>query len=72
MDTDYEGELWLDGTLATGKDPSYLSQLRNEKIGFVFQFHYLLNEFTVLENVMIPALKLARLSRAEIEQRAME
>ena len=72
MDTGYEGQLWLDGTLATGKDPSYLSQLRNEKIGFVFQFHYLLNEFTVLENVMIPALKLARLSRAEIEQRAME
>ena len=72
MDTDYEGQLWLDGTLATGKDPSYLSQLRNEKIGFVFQFHYLLNEFTVLENVMIPALKLARLSRAEIEHRAME
>ncbi len=72
MDTGYEGQLWLDGTLATGKDPSYLSQLRNEKIGFVFQFHYLLNEFTVLENVMIPALKLARLSRAEIEQQAME
>ena len=72
MDTDYEGQLWLDGALVTGQDPTYLSQLRNEKIGFVFQFHYLLNEFTVLENVMIPALKLARLSRAEIEQRAME
>jgi lipoprotein-releasing system ATP-binding protein len=72
MDTDYEGQLWLDGTLATGKDPNYLSQLRNEKIGFVFQFHYLLNEFTVLENVMIPALKLARHSRAEIAERAME
>ena len=72
MDTDYEGQLWLDGTLVTGKDPTYLSQLRNEKIGFVFQFHYLLNEFTVLENVMIPALKLARYSRAEIADRAME
>ena len=72
MDTDYEGQLWLDGTLVTGKDPTYLSQLRNEKIGFVFQFHYLLNEFTVLENVMIPALKLARHSRAEIADRAME
>ena len=72
MDTDYDGQLWLDGTLATGKDPNYLSQFRNEKIGFVFQFHYLLNEFTVLENVMIPALKLARHSRAAIEQRAME
>jgi lipoprotein-releasing system ATP-binding protein len=72
MDTDYEGQLWLDGTLLTGKDPTYLSQLRNEKIGFVFQFHYLLNEFTVLENVMIPALKLAKHSRAEIIEQAME
>jgi lipoprotein-releasing system ATP-binding protein len=72
MDTDYEGQLWLDGILVTGKDSTYLSQLRNEKIGFVFQFHYLLNEFTVLENVMIPALKLARHSRAEIAERAME
>jgi lipoprotein-releasing system ATP-binding protein len=72
MDTDYEGQLWLDGTPVTGKDPPYLSQLRNEKIGFVFQFHYLLNEFTVLENVMIPALKLARHSRAEVPDRAME
>jgi lipoprotein-releasing system ATP-binding protein len=72
MDTDYEGELWLDGALVTGQDPSHLSQLRNEKIGFVFQFHYLLNEFTVLENVMIPALKLAAYSRQVIEERAME
>lgn len=72
MDTDYQGQLWLDGTLVTGKDSSYLSQLRNEKIGFVFQFHYLLNEFTVLENVMIPALKLGRHSRAEIADQAME
>jgi lipoprotein-releasing system ATP-binding protein len=72
MDTDYEGKLWLDGDLVTGQDPSHLSQLRNEKIGFVFQFHYLLNEFTVLENVMIPALKLAAHSREAIEERAME
>ena len=71
MDTEYEGQLWLDGALVTGKDPNYLSQLRNEKIGFVFQFHYLLNEFSVLENVMIPALKLAAHSREEIESRAM-
>jgi lipoprotein-releasing system ATP-binding protein len=72
MDTDYEGELWLDGDLVTGQDSSHLSQLRNEKIGFVFQFHYLLNEFTVLENVMIPALKLAAHAREVIEERAME
>ena len=72
MDTDYEGKLWMDGNLVTGQDSSHLSQLRNEKIGFVFQFHYLLNEFTVLENVMIPALKLAAHSREAIEERAME
>jgi len=72
MDTAYEGELWMDGALVTGKSPDFLSELRNKKIGFVFQFHYLLNEFSVLENVMIPALKLAAHVREEIEQRAME
>jgi lipoprotein-releasing system ATP-binding protein len=72
MDTDYQGELFLDGELITGKSGSYLSALRNEKIGFVFQFHYLLHEFSTLENVMIPALKLGKYSKEEIEYRAME
>jgi lipoprotein-releasing system ATP-binding protein len=72
MDTAYEGELRVDGELVTGKSAAYLSKVRNEKIGFVFQFHYLLHEFSVLENVMIPALKLNRYSRKELEHRAME
>jgi lipoprotein-releasing system ATP-binding protein len=72
MDTDYRGELFLDGELITGKSAEYLSRLRNEKIGFVFQFHYLLHEFSTLENVMIPALKLGKYTREEIEHRAME
>ncbi len=72
MDTDYQGELFMDGELITGKSGTYLSSLRNEKIGFVFQFHYLLHEFSTLENVMIPALKLGKYSREEIEHRAME
>ena len=72
MDTDYQGQLYLDGELITGKSATYLSQLRNEKIGFVFQFHYLLHEFSTLENVMIPALKLGKYTREEIEHRAME
>ena len=48
MDTDYEGELILSGESLTGKDGDYLAAVRNEHIGFVFQFHYLLPEFTVL------------------------
>jgi lipoprotein-releasing system ATP-binding protein len=72
MDTDYEGELWIDGQLMRGKAESELARIRNEKIGFVFQFHYLLNEFTVLKNVMLPGLKLQRISAAEVEHHAME
>lgn len=72
MDTDYQGELWMDGELISGKSANYLARIRNEKIGFVFQFHYLLNEFSVLENVMIPGLKLGKYARPELEHRAME
>lgn len=71
MDTDYEGELLIDRELVTGKKSSRLAEIRNEKIGFVFQFHYLLNEFTVLKNVMLPGLKLARLTQKEIEENAL-
>src|SRR5687768_18567928 len=71
MDTEYEGSLLIDGELMTGKKPSRLAQVRNEKIGFVFQFHYLLNEFSVLKNVMLPALKLNHLSEKEIEDNAL-
>ena len=71
MDTDYSGHLALDGETMTGLDHNTLARVRNEKIGFVFQFHYLLPEFRVLDNVMIPALKLGRGSREEIEAKAM-
>ena len=72
MDTDYEGELYLNNQLITDKDANHLSRLRNENIGFVFQFHYLLAEFTVLENVMLPAKKLAKKTIEEIEQDALD
>ena len=71
MDTDYTGELWIDGELVTGKKSARLAEIRNEKIGFVFQFHYLLNEFTVLKNVMLPGLKLNKLTEREIKQNAL-
>ncbi|NJB72187.1 lipoprotein-releasing system ATP-binding protein [Saonia flava] len=72
MDTDYEGKLFLNEELITGKAHQELSRIRNKHIGFVFQFHYLLSEFSVLENVMLPAKKLAEKSHIEIEHDAME
>ena len=72
MDTDYNGELIIDGILVTGEKQNELAALRNEKIGFVFQFHYLLNEFSCLKNVMIPALRLGNYSKKEIEERAYQ
>jgi lipoprotein-releasing system ATP-binding protein len=72
MDTDYEGELEIAGERLTGRKQNDLAKFRNEHIGFVFQFHYLLPEFTALQNVMIPALKLHRYSRKEVEERAYE
>ena len=72
MDTDYEGELLLDEKLITDNTADELALLRNEKIGFVFQFHYLLPEFTVLDNVMLPARKLGIKSLEEIREDALE
>jgi len=72
MDTDYEGELLIDNISMHNKKEAQLANVRNEKIGFVFQFHYLLNEFTVLKNVMLPGLKLKKYSTKEVEHRAIE
>jgi len=72
MDTDYEGELLINGISMKGKNEKELAVVRNEQIGFVFQFHYLINEFSVIKNVMLPGLKLGRYTVAEVEDRAYE
>lgn len=72
MDTDYEGELLIDKESMGKQKAKKLASVRNEKIGFVFQFHYLINEFSVLQNVMLPGLKLNKYSESEVEHRAME
>lgn len=72
MDTDYEGELYIHDVLVTGKSDKEFAKIRNENIGFVFQFHYLLSEYNVLKNVMLPGMKLGKLSTDEVEHNAME
>lgn len=72
MDNSYEGTMEIKGELVTGKTQNQLSAFRNQHLGFVFQFHYLLPEFTALKNVMLPAQKLGRYSDEEIEHRAIE
>lgn len=72
MDTDYEGKLLIDEELITKSSDKLLAKIRNEKIGFVFQFHYLLNEYSVLKNVMLPGIKLGKYSDEELEHKAME
>lgn len=72
MDTDFEGSIRINGEEMQGKRNRWLADFRNHHIGFVFQFHYLLPEFTALRNVMLPALKLARYTPTEIEHRAMD
>lgn len=72
MDTDFSGELEIIGENVKGWSQNKLARFRGEHFGFVFQFHYLLPEFTALRNVMLPALKLGRYTEKEIEERAIE
>jgi lipoprotein-releasing system ATP-binding protein len=61
LDTVYNGNIIISDSRVTGKTQNELAIFRNQNIGFVFQFHFLLPEFTVLENVMIPAHKLGQI-----------
>ncbi|WKK77018.2 ABC transporter ATP-binding protein [Marivirga salinae] len=72
MDSDYTGELIIDNELMSGKTEKQLALVRNERIGFVFQFHYLLNEFSVLKNVMLPGFKLNKFSEELLENNAYD
>ena len=65
------GEIVINGKRIDKMGPVEQARFRNQQIGFVFQFHQLLPEFTALENVMIPAL-IAKKSKKEVKQHAME
>jgi lipoprotein-releasing system ATP-binding protein len=71
LDLPTSGSIRFDGEELTPMSPSRLAEFRNRKIGFVFQFHHLLPEFTALENVMMPAL-IQRVPRRIAERRASD
>ena len=71
LSTPDKGPLIIDGVDVLMLKGDKLAEFRNRRIGFVFQFHHLLPEFTALENVMIPAF-IAGVSRKDAEQRAKE
>ncbi len=72
LDADYKGKIWFDGVEIKSLNNNELADLRNTKIGFVFQFHYLLPEFTVLENVMMPALRQQKMDIEALEDKALK
>ena len=72
LDVPTNGDMLIDDKLKKYKDEKIKNKIRNEKMGFVFQFHYLLNEFTALENVMMPALINKKFNKKEVREKAME
>ena len=66
------GRVWLDGQDITETDESEMTVIRNEKIGFIYQFHFLLPEFNAVDNVSLPMLIRRRYSKKEIRERAMK
>ena len=71
LDSADKGKLFFEGENISSYNPKQLAAFRNRKIGFVFQFHHLLPEFTALENVCIPAY-IQKTSEAKAEKRAKE
>ncbi len=71
LDKPDNGQVFINDTDITKLNAKALSAFRNKHIGFIFQFHHLLPEFTALENVCIPAF-IAKKSKAEAEEKAME
>ncbi len=66
------GKVWLDGQEITGVDETEMTIIRNQKIGFIYQFHFLLPEFSALDNVMMPMLIRRKYGKKEIRERAMK
>jgi lipoprotein-releasing system ATP-binding protein len=72
LDEPTAGEVYLDGQATSSLNNKNLAALRLQKLGFVFQFHFLLPEFNILENVMLPMRKLGKLTEEEMQNRARQ
>lgn len=72
LDEASNGVMEIDEKQINYKNERVKNKIRHEKIGFVFQFHYLLNEFTALENVMIPALINKKINKKELKEKARQ
>lgn len=72
LDKPTAGSVWLDGDEISEKEESEMTRIRNEKIGFIYQFHFLLPEFSALENVSMPMMIGGRLAKKEIRERSIE
>ncbi len=70
LDKPTSGEVWLDGENIAKKNEDEMTRIRNEKIGFIYQFHFLLPEFTALDNVMMPMLINPKFNRKTAKARA--
>jgi len=70
LDRQDEGDIWINGRLMSDSSDAERTAARCVNIGFVFQFHFLMQEFTTLENVMMPMRKLGRLTEAEMREQA--
>jgi len=71
LDMPTSGRIWIDGADTAGLDEDELASLRLRKLGFVFQFHFLLAEFSALDNVCLPMRRLGRLSEDEIAEKGL-
>jgi lipoprotein-releasing system ATP-binding protein len=71
LDMPSAGRIWLDGADTGGLNEDQLAEIRLSRLGFVFQFHFLLAEFSARDNVMLPMRKLGRLSEKEASDKAL-
>lgn len=72
LDRQDDGEIVINGKLMSQSSDAERTAARGENIGFVFQFHFLMQEFTALDNVMMPMRKLGKLTPAQMEARARD